>query len=932
MSSQVYKVSSQRSDGGMSAVWRSYADFQLLDADMERIGAVSAADNVTLPAHAWFTMSAAPQLAALPTISATQAVTSTASAAALESKGSDSPPAPVGPGEDHPIVRPGTDRVHAAADAAGKSALQSAIGASPSMGDYVSLTTGLLDAYLCDLLALGARASATTEFRAFMLPNERADWPSSVGPIDLQKHDLPHASSYTEWWYYNTHFSDAEGNDFSAFVAFFRVLRSFDKATGKRDYAHALNWALTDVGNEAYVPTVLLDKGSPAMIREQLKDERVIRDSRLRSAYIEILDKGNVPLPDRMFEMDPVVNDSVFHIDFQAASVHKTRSGAYRLVAKSLDGKTGIDFKLTPTKPAVRHGLNGVVKGHDADDMFYYLVTRCSLSGSFTVDGTTKAVAAGQGWYDHEFGGYRKEDDESIPMDYAWDWAAVQLENGWDISVATLCDPRSKTVKVMEKRAIVVDPHGVRHSPKDLEFTRENMWTSVRTFNVYPTQYRIRIPSMDIDLGLVSPFPDQECVTLIAKPGFWEGRMTVSGVFGGKDTSGVGYVECNGFTPLSDLSSFFRRVGEATRDAVREVYPDNPTPEQGLMLLASPETAHFMDDVDMSVIEEGIIKPVRHITDVGGKSWRSYGALACMEVVGGDCRDYRRWLSMPEFMHVGSLIIDDIQDKSEKRRGVPCTHLIYGDEVAINAGTAAYFMSQQMLQTKKLDDKTMRRVYDYFFGALRGGHGGQALDIHGLSYIMDECIATGNMDLPERRLLAVHRLKTAVPAGCLARMGALAGGGSEEQIDAVGRYFESVGIAFQIMDDVLNLEGLTTTDADKTKGMELKVVGEDVYDGKATYPVVKAIKLLSHDEMASTWAEIKRIGAVPAGKAKITSERDAVNAVIKTLTNCGAIEASRTQAEQLVEQAWRELDAVVPDSFAKIMLRSFGAFVTDRRH
>lgn len=85
--------------------------------------------------------------------------------------------------------------------------------------------------------------------------------------------------------------------------------------------------------------------------------------------------------------------------------------------------------------------------------------------------------------------------------------------------------------------------------------------------------------------------------------------------------------------------------------------------------------------------------------------------------------------------------------------------------------------------------------------ALRAGHAGQALDIAGLGYCMDDVIARGDTALAEARILAIHRLKTAVPAASLARMGALVGGGSEAQIEAIGRYYESVGLAFQIMDD-----------------------------------------------------------------------------------------------------------------------------------
>jgi geranylgeranyl pyrophosphate synthase len=59
------------------------------------------------------------------------------------------------------------------------------------------------------------------------------------------------------------------------------------------------------------------------------------------------------------------------------------------------------------------------------------------------------------------------------------------------------------------------------------------------------------------------------------------------------------------------------------------------------------------------------------IVDRGGKSWRSFAFLLCIDCVGGFSPTYKHWLAMPELMHVGSLIIDDIQDKSDTRRGGP---------------------------------------------------------------------------------------------------------------------------------------------------------------------------------------------------------------------------------------------------------------------
>jgi hypothetical protein len=181
-------------------------------------------------------------------------------------------------------------------------------------------------------------------------------------------------------------------------------------------------------------------------------------------------------------------------------------------------------------------------------------------------------------------------------------------------------------------------------------------------------------------------------------------------------------------------------------------------------------------------------------------------------------------------------------------------------------------------------------------------------------------------------------------------MGALVGGGSEEQIEAVGRYYESIGIAFQIMDDVLNLRGLYTGKADEgQEKKELKNLGEDITSGKVTIPVVKAIKRLPRDKMRAMWGVIK------------TKPRDrpTIARVIAELEDCGALDECVEQSERLVEDAYAKLDAVIPDSFSKcvpqppshppfilpslifhslsislslfrLMLRSFGFFVTEQ--
>src|SRR5439155_424126 len=146
---------------------------------------------------------------------------------------------------------------------------------------------------------------------------------------------------------------------------------------------------------------------------------------------------------------------------------------------------------------------------------------------------------------------------------------------------------------------------------------------------------------------------------------------------------------------------------------------------------------------------------------------------------GGDSRKFAEWLAMPELIHVGSLIIDDVEDESSVRRGGPTAHLVFDEAIAINAGTASYFMGERLLTRSLVKDADKLRIYDLYFEAMRAGHAGQALDLDGLHRFVPEVLETGDARMLEKRVAAIHRLKTAAPASALARMGAVAGGGDE---------------------------------------------------------------------------------------------------------------------------------------------------------
>jgi geranylgeranyl pyrophosphate synthase len=204
-------------------------------------------------------------------------------------------------------------------------------------------------------------------------------------------------------------------------------------------------------------------------------------------------------------------------------------------------------------------------------------------------------------------------------------------------------------------------------------------------------------------------------------------------------------------------------------------------------------------------------------------------------------------------------------------------------------------------------------VYETYFEAMRAAHAGQALDIDTMARMMPSVVESGDGELLQQRVLAVHRLKSAVPPGSLARMATRIGGGTDAQAEALGGLFEAYGLAFQIIDDVLNLRGFEEN---------RKQRGEDVTQGKVTAPIAKAMGRLS-------LAERRRLWALLSSKP---TERAVIQDVIATVDGCGALDACEEHARQLIEDAWRTVDPLVADSQYKVRLRAFGWFVLDRHY
>lgn len=315
--------------------------------------------------------------------------------------------------------------------------------------------------------------------------------------------------------------------------------------------------------------------------------------------------------------------------------------------------------------------------------------------------------------------------------------------------------------------------------------------------------------------------------------------------------------------------------------------------------------------LDYEALNYGISKPLWDFLGYGGKRWRPVLFLLISEALGADMKKVSDFLVIPEIAHNGTIVIDDIEDSAELRRGKPALHKVYGEDIAINCGNAMYFLPLQVVEDKKNDIPidTLFRVYSIYLEEMRNLHYGQALDITWHKGI-----------LRKEPSIEEYLQMTAFKTGTLARMAArlaVALSGKDDIIEEkFGKFAESIGIAFQIQDDLLDI--ITT---DKEREAFGKSYGNDISEGKRSLAVIYSLLNLKDEKR-------KKLITILNSHTK---DKKKINEAIDLIQESGAIEFSRDTANRIVTESWKEIDKEIEDSDAKLYLKAFSEFLIKRK-
>ncbi|NHM27844.1 polyprenyl synthetase family protein [Desulfofundulus sp. TPOSR] len=222
-----------------------------------------------------------------------------------------------------------------------------------------------------------------------------------------------------------------------------------------------------------------------------------------------------------------------------------------------------------------------------------------------------------------------------------------------------------------------------------------------------------------------------------------------------------------------------------------------------------------------------IHQAIRYSLFAGGKRLRPVLALAAAETVGGDPARVLPAACALELIHTYSLIHDDLpaMDNDDFRRGKPTCHRVYGEAVAILAGDAllthAFALLAKNAQNRLAPAERVVQVIEEVAAAAGtlGLIGGQVVD----TLAADTAVDAATLEY-------IHRHKTGALYRVAVRAGAILAGAKEKQLEALTIYAENLGLAFQIQDDILDVEG--------DPARLGKPVGSDERNKKATYPAL----------------------------------------------------------------------------------------------
>lgn len=296
-----------------------------------------------------------------------------------------------------------------------------------------------------------------------------------------------HEDFRTEWWYYTGNVSDAQGKRFGFELVFFRIgarHETANKSAWAVQNVYLAHAALTEPGGKHFWYEERLNRAGPGIAGASFAKQRVWNGN------------WSAQWNGERQTLDALTEHFRFHLE------------------------------LKPARAFVIHGENGISQKAEGRGRASHYVSFSRLDVTGTIDGSR---VKGTAWMDHEW-----FTEQLAGEQVGWDWFSVQLDNGTELMLFEL---RRKDGSIDSySSGTFIDTHGKAHHLKKSDFSLEPL----AKWQQYPIEWRIRIPSLHIDIAAKAVLPNQEL--RLENANYWEGSVDYSGTH-----KGVGYLEMTGY-------------------------------------------------------------------------------------------------------------------------------------------------------------------------------------------------------------------------------------------------------------------------------------------------------------------------------------------------------------------------------------------------
>ena len=319
-----------------------------------------------------------------------------------------------------------------------------------------------------------------------------------------------HEAFRTEWWYYTGQLTANDGRPFGYQLTFFR--RGMPR---EQTNSPPSQWAVTQL-YLAHFAVSDLSKG--------------------RFRYAEKISRAGLGKAGAA--------DDRLHVWIDRWSAESPVASPATQTLTAADGDLALQLTVSPDKPLVIHGTNGI--SHKGSAMgqasHYYSFTRLATNGKLTL-GNESFDVTGTSWMDHEFGSAELGKDL-----VGWDWFSLQLDDQRELMLYRLRRSDGSADPVSSGTLIDREGRGQHLSIGDFTLEPTSHWTSPASKAHYPQRWRLTIPSQQLSLELAPLMAEQELsTTRSTQVTYWEGAIEARGTTQGRPIQGKGYMELTGY-------------------------------------------------------------------------------------------------------------------------------------------------------------------------------------------------------------------------------------------------------------------------------------------------------------------------------------------------------------------------------------------------